>query len=544
MSDATNQETVDIANQILAELQQAARDGQLIQNDYYATEAAGRAAVADGETFKVQGVGDVAALLYRRIDASASALIGVFPAAKTTARIVDVAATEDRMLQLIAQADGGVGISNLVGFEREELSGVERAWVSERGTIVAQITDSEQFAVAGPDLSSGLQTGFRAGLCHILGIGQSWMGGTGGAPAITTAAQASILMFVGGIRPQDTLIAPDCYASLVPAVESNTAGNVRGETPMSGFARGLAAELLSTTGLTLADSGSQLLLSVVAPGGQALGGFTKGGTYWLQVVEQINAGYARAQALGETYRLLCCPFIIGKGDYDAGQPSQEGFGLTLGAMVDDLNAYMQALVPGHPPVPIVVIQTGSHGHAARQPTVDLALDELDRVHPNVVLGGTLSAYPRAVGDTVHFAAQSYFDAGYVAGQIAQRWLFTGSKPDVMLPVEYDAQGSVISLRYRAPKLPLALDLAGANNPANAGFDLLDGSGNALAISSVTAKHDRVVIVAAAALPASWTLRYAVSGAYVAGQISGPRGALRDTSATRNWAGLFEIKKSI
>jgi hypothetical protein len=35
MSDATNQETVDIANQILAELQQAARDGQLIENGYY-----------------------------------------------------------------------------------------------------------------------------------------------------------------------------------------------------------------------------------------------------------------------------------------------------------------------------------------------------------------------------------------------------------------------------------------------------------------------------------------------------------------------------
>lgn len=79
MSDATNQETVDIANQILAELAQAAKDGQLIQNDYYATEAAGRAAVADGETFKVQGSGEVAALLYRRLSASSSTQIAEFP---------------------------------------------------------------------------------------------------------------------------------------------------------------------------------------------------------------------------------------------------------------------------------------------------------------------------------------------------------------------------------------------------------------------------------------------------------------------------------
>ncbi|GAO71952.1 hypothetical protein [Comamonas sp. E6] len=80
MSDATNQETVDIANQILAELAQAAKDGQLIQNDYYATEAAGRAAVADGYTFKVQGAGNISALLYRRNNAASSTLLTTFPA--------------------------------------------------------------------------------------------------------------------------------------------------------------------------------------------------------------------------------------------------------------------------------------------------------------------------------------------------------------------------------------------------------------------------------------------------------------------------------
>ncbi|MEQ6474220.1 sialate O-acetylesterase [Comamonas sp. wu1-DMT] len=80
MSDATNQETVDIANQILAELQQAARDGQLIQNGYYETEAEGRGAVMDGDTFKVAAPGSLdAILLYRRISSGTSKLIAVLP---------------------------------------------------------------------------------------------------------------------------------------------------------------------------------------------------------------------------------------------------------------------------------------------------------------------------------------------------------------------------------------------------------------------------------------------------------------------------------
>lgn len=80
MSVITNQATVDTVNAILAELRQAGRDGALIANGYYASEAAGRAAVADGDTFKVVGTGDTAALLYRRTSATVSELLARFPA--------------------------------------------------------------------------------------------------------------------------------------------------------------------------------------------------------------------------------------------------------------------------------------------------------------------------------------------------------------------------------------------------------------------------------------------------------------------------------
>ena len=59
----------------------AARDAALIQAGVYTTEAAGRAAVADGVAFKVQGSGSVAAYEYRRTNSSTSVLIATYPAA-------------------------------------------------------------------------------------------------------------------------------------------------------------------------------------------------------------------------------------------------------------------------------------------------------------------------------------------------------------------------------------------------------------------------------------------------------------------------------
>ena len=59
----------------------------LVGAGVYATEAAGRAAVADGVAFKVQGAGDVAAYEYRRTSASASTLIASYPAASAVEKI-------------------------------------------------------------------------------------------------------------------------------------------------------------------------------------------------------------------------------------------------------------------------------------------------------------------------------------------------------------------------------------------------------------------------------------------------------------------------
>lgn len=73
-----------------------ARDAAIIGAGVYATEAAGRAAVADGVAFKVQGSGDVAAYEYRRVNSGSSTLIATYP---SKAAIDAITAKQNGMLE-------------------------------------------------------------------------------------------------------------------------------------------------------------------------------------------------------------------------------------------------------------------------------------------------------------------------------------------------------------------------------------------------------------------------------------------------------------
>jgi len=74
---ATTEKTAAVAAKTAAEL---ARDAALIQAGVYVDEPTGRAAVADGVAFKVQGTGDIAAYEYRRVNAgTVSTLIATYP---------------------------------------------------------------------------------------------------------------------------------------------------------------------------------------------------------------------------------------------------------------------------------------------------------------------------------------------------------------------------------------------------------------------------------------------------------------------------------
>ncbi|MEB3267608.1 MAG: hypothetical protein VKJ09_03620 [Leptolyngbya sp.] len=58
---------------------EAARDAAIVSSNTYVDEPTGRAAVADGAVFKVQGSGSIAVYEYRRVNSTTSTLIAVYP---------------------------------------------------------------------------------------------------------------------------------------------------------------------------------------------------------------------------------------------------------------------------------------------------------------------------------------------------------------------------------------------------------------------------------------------------------------------------------
>lgn len=68
----------------------AAQAAAIIGAGVYAAEATGRAAVADGVAFKVQGSGDAAAFEYRRVNSTTSTLIATYPSLAAVGTSLDV----------------------------------------------------------------------------------------------------------------------------------------------------------------------------------------------------------------------------------------------------------------------------------------------------------------------------------------------------------------------------------------------------------------------------------------------------------------------
>jgi len=119
---------------------EAARDAALIQAGVYTTEALGRAAVADGQAFKVQGSGNVAAYEYRRTNSTTSVLITTYPSIS----YVDSKADGVVGKNLFNPNDSGV----LVGYYVSSTTGLPAAAAGFRISGYIPVTASTAYAVS------------------------------------------------------------------------------------------------------------------------------------------------------------------------------------------------------------------------------------------------------------------------------------------------------------------------------------------------------------------------------------------------------------
>ncbi|WP_321821224.1 MULTISPECIES: hypothetical protein [unclassified Burkholderia] len=105
---------------------QAARDAALIQAGVFADEPTGRAAVADGQAFKVQGDGAIiAAYEYRRMSAASSVLIGTYPASGSVSALSSLAG---RLSNVFASAQYDYYVDPILGSDANDGKSRLRAW--------------------------------------------------------------------------------------------------------------------------------------------------------------------------------------------------------------------------------------------------------------------------------------------------------------------------------------------------------------------------------------------------------------------------------
>jgi hypothetical protein len=124
----------------LTDRAEAAAEAAIFNSEAYASIAAGRAAVADGEHYLVVGSGVIAAYKYQRVDASTSTLITSYPSAALISSV-----------QWSAQSVGGTANAIAVTTERASAVYFEkmRVWFEAASTSTGSVTLSVDGGVAG-----------------------------------------------------------------------------------------------------------------------------------------------------------------------------------------------------------------------------------------------------------------------------------------------------------------------------------------------------------------------------------------------------------
>jgi hypothetical protein len=165
-----------------------ARDvAQAIAGGMYATEAAGRAAVADNATFSVQGSGDVAAYIYRRIDAGNSTLLTTLASKQAVDNLTAVFRNSPAPSQPVISSGSPILAIGAPGAD---------------GFLYALLSILEDGSFVSPPLAAFVQARL-AGLTFQTAVADQW-----GSFAIVQADADGLLYVLAGIRSDGTFFAP------------------------------------------------------------------------------------------------------------------------------------------------------------------------------------------------------------------------------------------------------------------------------------------------------------------------------------------------
>lgn len=550
------------AAQAAAEL---ARDAALIQAGVYVDEPTGRAAVGDGQAFKVQGSGDVAAREYRRLNASASEPIIAYPsiAAVDGIRAIfnagkqalytgagpiypTVATIRDGEIHVLEGIDVSTGLPVIAGSittavvvdtTNGQLQKLGQANYIGNGPLYPVATvymGGQLHIVQAFDAESGtmLPNGGAPSaeewpvphaVNHALGYGQSNVVGAGGGTAISLAQPFSNLTFAGGPRAdggdftgpvalveRDVVVAPD-------------GGTGRTETPCSGAANYASKYAFLKWGVVPSDY--VIFASTAGHGGYRLDELVKTAPWYQQLLMHVAA----AKALFSDYACHTVEIVQGENNAIASQQTPfEAYYAALVGLQPDVENDVKGISGQKSGVWFSVAQISYSARTWK----DVAIAQLRACQNNSKFYISTPMYHLPfTNDNVHLTPAGRKWLGCYQGRASAQLIHGKRKPDSLQIASAQLIGSTIKVRFRnVPTAPLVLDTTTLAATTNNGFRVVDASGTVPITSMAVANGVEVDIVLSAPPTGAAVLRYALDYASAGMNLtSGAAGNLRDST---------------
>lgn len=421
-------------------------------------------------------------------------------------------------------------LSNSVGFEIQ----VATSYRTPR-TIDDVIASAIVQAGAGGGSRKGGR--FTYDYNHLIGYGQSNMGGNGGT-AVTTAQEFD-LVCVGGQDPSPT--------ALLPATVANSQIGTFSESPILGVGKMLKQRALDKLGVADTDFTWLLILANDGYTGYSITQLNKGTAPYAQVLSQVTAIKAIADAAGKTFGVPAIYWVQGEADTGL---TGAAYKADLLQLESDLRTDIMAITGQTVAPPLVCWQLSS-----RSRQVALATLQASHEREGIIVAAPAYQYgPGGYADGVHLATlDRKINGGYLAIATFDT-IMTGVKFRPLEPVSVSVLGNRITLTFNKPGLVIDTTQVPDQTFGSVvkGFSVVNGSSVAQTISAVTVSDNRVFLDMAAAPAPGWTISYAKgwTGSYPFYDANdGGAGNLRDNSgaeltfegfAMHHWCVAFDL----
>lgn len=439
------------------------------------------------------------------------------------------------------------GIFNAAGLKLSVYMPINQLKPYSSSAVIAGAVDKDGNALWGVDkatgkfFAAGLDTSSKASstkqknykyyaqkplsleINHVLSYGQSLsMGAT--ATAILSAIQMYFnITFNTGPRKDSeaTGVIPLVEQFNNPSIDGYTN---RGETHCSGLANYASQAMLKENGVNPADH--VIFASTAGHGGYTIDQLKKGSAWYSVLIDHVNK--AKNLNVGKSYHVPVVPWIQGENNAVSGglQTPYAVYKAGLVQLQSDANTDIKAITGQVDPVRFITYQMS---YAARTwPDIAKAQLDLARENDNFMLATPMYHFPYA-GDNVHLTNVGYKWAGAYFGRAYKQYMIDGRKPDFINPLSAYIKGDQIIVKFDVPTLPLKIDTSTLASTTNAGFKVMNGASE-IAITSITASDDTVILQLASAPANSVQVRYALDylglGLTITG---GASGNLRDST---------------